>query len=110
MSYYQWYTPEHPLHRLVYMSKLEENIILNPPVLHNIYVSLPRYFFHLGRDGWLGIQMRPNLYHSLYDECIINKNIHVLEHIKQCPPIIIHYIVYSMLKEQHARRRLAAAI
>ena len=110
MSYYQWYTPEHPLHSLVYMSKLEKNIILNPPMLHKIYASLPRYSFRLGRDGRLGIEIKPNLYYSLYDECIIHKNICVLEHIQQCPPSIVHYIIYSMTREQHERRRRAAAI
>jgi hypothetical protein len=111
MSFNQWYTgSNHPLHGLVYMSNLEWDIMLNPSVLRKIQISLPQYYLQIELDGRLSIKTSPTTYNSLYDESIIKRNIHVLEYIQRLPPRIIHYIVYSMTKEQQERRRLAAAI
>jgi hypothetical protein len=111
MSFNQWYTgSNHPLHGLVYMSNLETELMLNPKVLDKIKKSLPAYFLRIEPNGTLSIQMSSTTYHSLYNECIINVNMYVLQHIKRCPPTIIHFIIYSIVKEEQERRRLAAAI
>jgi hypothetical protein len=111
MSFNQWYTGRnHPLYSLVYMSNLETELMLNPKVLDKIKKSLPAYFLRIESNGTLSIQMSSTTYHSLYNECIINVNMYVLQHIKRCPPTIIHFIIYSIVKEEQERRRLAAAI
>jgi hypothetical protein len=105
---YEWYTGEnHPLFPLIFMSKIEMDIIFNPIVYTEIMNTLPRYSIRIER-GELYIQTSPGIYHSLYDEIHLHNRPYIVEHLKKCPQVMIQYIYYCVLQEKERRRRAAA--